>query len=385
MERSTENRQNSSQQKPQRIIILAGLSLLSVFVLAAAGAMIANSGARTNIDHAAAAGAIQNNTPIQTTATVPSALAQNDGLAVFEPSATAFPTALPSLTPIPTSTPTEEPSILARSPSLPATIEPALELLAADPGKPLPLPTPVGVYSWTLQVPIIMYHYISVPPDDADKYRTDLSVSPAAFRQQMAYLTDNGFQTVDLYDLSLAITAKKELPEKPVILTFDDGYRDNYENAFPVLQEYGMKGTFFVVTQFIDDGNENYLSWDMVKEMANAGMRIEPHSKTHADLSSQEKDYIVYEVLGSQETIAAHIGQTPRFFCYPGGSFDEKTIEVVSELDFWGAVTTAGGKWHGYNERYEWSRMRMRFTTPLAEFADMVNPGDTISGKTVES
>jgi peptidoglycan/xylan/chitin deacetylase (PgdA/CDA1 family) len=120
-----------------------------------------------------------------------------------------------------------------------------------------------------------MYHYISIPPEDADKYRSDLSVSPDAFREQMNYLADNGFETVDLYDLSLAITNKRELPEKPVIITMDDGYRDNYENAFPILQEFGMKATFFVVTEFIDKELENYLSWTMAKEMADAGMRID--------------------------------------------------------------------------------------------------------------
>ncbi len=230
-----------------------------------------------------------------------------------------------------------------------------------------------------------MYHYISVPPENADKYRLDLSVTPDAFREQMAYLAENGFETIDLYDLSLAITGKKDLPEKPIILTFDDGYRDNYENAFPILQEYGFSGTFFVVTQPIDDKNENYLSWDMVKEMANAGMRFEPHSKTHADLSGREKEYIIYEVLGSQETIAAHTGHAPRYFCYPGGRYDANTIKVIADLDFWGAVTTADGKWHGYNERYEWARIRIRNTTPLAEFASLVDPGDNISGKPVDS
>ena len=122
----------------------------------------------------------------------------------------------------------------------------------------------------------------------------------------------------------------------------------------------------------------------MVEEMANAGMRIEPHSKTHPDLTSREREYVIFEVLGSQETIAAHTGQTPRFFCYPGGRYDETTIEVVSDLDFWGAVTTAGGEWHGYDDRYEWSRLRMRNTTALAEFADLVNPGETVSGRSID-
>lgn len=230
-----------------------------------------------------------------------------------------------------------------------------------------------------------MYHYISTPPEDADKYRTDLSIAPEQFREQIAYLADNGFETVDFYDLSLAITDKRELPEKPVIISVDDGYRDNYENAFPILQEYGLSATFFVVTQPIDDGNETYMTWEMVEEMADAGMRIEPHSKTHADLTVHERDYVIYEILGSQETIAAHIGHTPRYFCYPGGRYDETTMAILSDLNFWGAVTTASGSWHGYNERFEWARLRMRNTTTIAEFAGMLNLEGTESGKQVDS
>ncbi len=264
------------------------------------------------------------------------------------PVSTFPPIVIPSITPIPT---------------VPATIQPTATPIPSDPVvtqlpvaltmtpaaiKSPPLPTPVDVYSWTLKVPILMYHYISTPPDDADKYRTDLSVTPENFRKQMAYLADNGFETIDLYDLSLAITNKRELPPKPVIITLDDGYRDNYENAFPVLQEHGLKATFFVVTDFIDHNVRDYMSWDMVEEMSAAGMRIEPHSKTHADLTAREREDIVYEVLGSTETIAAHIGERPRFFCYPGGRYNETTLEVVAELDFWGAVTTASGDWHSY-------------------------------------
>jgi len=301
------------------------------------------------------------------------------------PTSTILPTIILSITPIPTASatnyPTEAPTSLVpentQLPDTPTATAPAL--------KPPPLPTPVGVYSWTLKVPILMYHYISTPPDDADKYRTDLSVTPDDFRKQMAYLAENGFQTIDFYDLSLAITNKRELPPKPVIITLDDGYRDNYENAFPVLQEYGLNATFFVVTEFIDNNLRDYLTWKMVEEMSAAGMRIEPHSKTHADLSAREREYIVYEVLGSMETIAGHTGERPRFFCYPGGRYNDTTLEVVQELGFWGAVTTAAGEWHSYNDRYEWSRLRMRNTTTLPEFIDLVDPGETVSGKSVNS
>lgn len=372
--------ENSSNHQSNKIVFIVGSLLLLLVLLAAAGAVIANSGTSSKNTPTAVSESLPTIPPSPTNAE--SAALPTESI-LLSPTKTAVPTLLPSLTPIPTSTPTEEPAIPTPSPVV--TKPSALQEEEAAPTKPPPLPTPAGAYSWTLKVPILMYHYISIPPEDADKYRTDLSIAPDKFREQMAYLADNGFETVDLYDLSLAITNKRELPEKPVIITLDDGYRDNYENAFPILQEYGLSATFFIVTQPIDEGNETYLTWEMVEVMADAGMRIEPHSKTHADLSIREKEYIIYEVLGSQETIAAHTGQTPRFFCYPGGRYDEETIEVVADLDFWGAVTTAGGKWHGYDDRYEWSRLRMRNTTALAEFIDFVDPGETVSGKISDS
>jgi peptidoglycan/xylan/chitin deacetylase (PgdA/CDA1 family) len=217
-----------------------------------------------------------------------------------------------------------------------------------------------------------MYHYISVPPQDADIYRTDLSVTPDNFRAQMAYLVQNGFNTVDFYDLSLAIVNKRELPPNSVIITLDDAYRDNYENAFPILQEFGLKATIFVPTDFIDAANPNYLTWEMINEMSAYGIRFEVHSRTHPDLRGREREYLIWEILGPQETLAAHLGYTPRYFAYPGGTYDQAVIDILIELDFWGAVTTAPGKWHGFNERYEWSRMRVRNATTLDEFADLV-------------
>lgn len=331
-----------------------------------------------------------------TTAVETRAVAGLASTATLTPSNTATP--LPSFTPIPTLTPTDLPAFVpmaladseataivsaaesatplpATSTPVPTVIIPTATTTPSPTATPTPLlPTPSGTYSLTVRVPILMYHYVSDPPEGADKYRVDLSVSPANFRAQLQYLADNGFTTIDLYELSLAITGKRSLPPKPVILTFDDGYLDQYTNAFPMLQEFGFTGTFFIVTEFVDAANPAYMSWEMIEEMAAAGMHMEPHSRTHADLSEQPRDVLIWQILGSQETLAAHIGYTPRFFCYPGGRYDEDTIAILEELDFWGAVVTAGGKWHGFNDRYEWKRLRMRNTTTLPEFADLVEP-----------
>ena len=79
-----------------------------------------------------------------------------------------------------------------------------------------------------------MYHYLSDPPPRADRYRRDLSVSPAQFEEQLAYLKADGYQAISLYDLLYHLTLGWPLPEHPIIITFDDGYRDNYTSAFPL-------------------------------------------------------------------------------------------------------------------------------------------------------
>ncbi len=303
--------------------------------------------------------------------------------------ASALPTPAQTLTapssPTPPPTSTVDPiaaaiiatqTAAANPPTPPITVEATAESIVNE-----PMPTPWGIYSWTLKVPILMYHYVSEPPPNADIYRVDLSVSPDSFRQQMNYLKENGYTPIDFYELSTAIVAHTELPEKPVLLTFDDGYLDNYTEAYPILQEHGFKGNFFVVTEFVDLGREGYMTWEMIEEMARNGQRIESHSRTHPDLSTKSRDSLIWEILGSQETLAAHIGYRPRYFCYPGGTYNAETIQVLQELDFWGAVTTANGSWHGFDDRFEWRRVRIRNSTSMQEFARLVDLEGTIRGK----
>lgn len=236
-----------------------------------------------------------------------------------------------------------------------------------------PLPTPQSGGAYAARMPILMYHYVSDPPADADIYRTDLSVSPAELRRQLTYLRDNGYTTITLYDLARALANRQALPPKPVILTFDDGYRDNYTNAFPLLREFGMRGVFFLVTDFIDSGNPNYMTWEMAAEMARAGMSMEIHTRTHPNLTELKPEDVIYQVQGAQQIIAQRTGVTPRFVAYPGGFFNEAIVGQMRDLDLWGGVTTRFGYSHLYRKRFELERIRMRYTTTLPVFAGLLN------------
>ena len=171
-------------------------------------------------------------------------------------------------------------------------------------------------------VPMLMYHYLSEPPTGSDKIRRDLSVTPARFAAHLDRLQSEGYTTISLYALMDYLTHGAPLPAKPVILTFDDGYLDNYTNAFPLLKAHGMTATFFVITDFLDEKRPEYMSWEMAREMLAAGMSIESHGRNHANLAGRDRDYLVWQALGSMETLQFELGVRPRFICYPAGRFD---------------------------------------------------------------
>jgi peptidoglycan/xylan/chitin deacetylase (PgdA/CDA1 family) len=229
-----------------------------------------------------------------------------------------------------------------------------------------PLPTPDGV-ARTAYVPILMYHYLSEPPADADIYRLDLSVTPDLFAAHLDAMQAAGYTTISLYDLLDHLVQGTPLPDKPVIITFDDGYRDNYKNAFPRLRERGMQATFFVVTDFIDEGRPQYMTWDMAREMLAGGMSIESHGRNHVTLKGQDDDYLVWQALGSLETIEYELGARPRFVSYPAGEYDQRTIDIFHSANYWAGVTTVQGATHSSDDLFQLRRVRVRGTTTPEE------------------
>jgi peptidoglycan/xylan/chitin deacetylase (PgdA/CDA1 family) len=214
-----------------------------------------------------------------------------------------------------------------------------------------------------ITAPILMYHYVSILPEDADDIRTHLTIAPDIFRAHIQYLHDVGYNTISLYQLDDALMRGTPLPLKPIILTFDDGHIDHYTTVFPILREFGFVGTFFVITGRADANDPAYMNWAQIEEMSRAGMNMESHSKSHRDLRGRDHDFLVYELLGSFESLAAHTGKTPRMFCYPGGRYDDTTLQMARELDVWRAVTTQAGMNHTTDNRLEMPRVRVSGST----------------------
>ncbi len=213
-----------------------------------------------------------------------------------------------------------------------------------------------------------MYHYISPLPANADPIRIGLTVEPQMLRQQLGILQELSYESISLYDLQYALALGWPLPDKPVILTFDDGYRGLYEHALPIMQEFGYTGTIFLPTQFMDEERPEYLTWEMALEMAIRGWHLEPHGKIHQQLSGLARDQIIYEVLGSMQTIQAHVRYKPRFFYYPSGQYDDNVIAILKEIGFWGSVTTRSDLYHNLDNAYTRGRIRVDGRQTMSAF-----------------
>ena len=288
--------------------------------------------------------------------------------AVRSVDATAAPTASPAATPTATDSPTPTASPTATATPIPT---PSTTPSPTSTPTPTPLPTPDGVVRQA-RVPILMYHYLSQPPPGADRYRRDLSVSPALFEQHLAYLQAEGYQSITLYDLLHHLTQGAPLPHKPVIITFDDGYRDNYDNAFPLLQQYGFDATFFVLVEVTNQGEAEYLTWDMMREMLAAGMDIECHARVHEYLPDNDDARLIWQVLGCREALESQLGQRPRFISYPSGRFDERVAAFFTSDNYWGGITTQQGTLHSSDALFQLKRLRVRNSTTVEELAELL-------------
>jgi peptidoglycan/xylan/chitin deacetylase (PgdA/CDA1 family) len=251
------------------------------------------------------------------------------------------------------------------------------------PRLPKPTPTPVifpdPIYPPTLDgvrrtadVPILMYHYISAPPSQTDRIRVGLSVPPDMFDAQLKLLADNGFHTIGLYDLYIYLATGRELPARPIVLTFDDGYIDNYQNAFPLLQKYGLTGTFFILTGRADAGDPAYLSWDMIDQMSQAGMDMQLHAKEHVDLRGRSFDSLVWEIIGGRQSIEAHTEKPVIFMAYPSGKYDSAVLNFLAKTNFWAAVTTEPGHTHTLDRILTLPRVRIAGQLSLKGFAKLM-------------
>lgn len=203
-----------------------------------------------------------------------------------------------------------------------------------------------------VEIPILMYHSIS----DADP-NNSLLVPVSQFDEQVAWLKAEGYTPMLMEDVFNALETGK-VPEKPVAITFDDGYSDNYTDAYRILKKYDMKGTFFIITNNTDNDGM-FMDSKMLKEMVNSGMGIENHTSIHQELNTLPRETKVSAIKDAKDFLKSKIGVDSKYLCYPVGRYDEETIEVAKELGIKAAVTTNGGYGNVDDGIYELDRVRV--------------------------
>ena len=177
-------------------------------------------------------------------------------------------------------------------------------------------------------VPVLCYHRFG------DR-GTKMTISVSRFREQMQYLKDKGYRVIPLQDLIAFLKGERQIPQRAVVLTVDDGHRSIYESAFPVLKEFGFPATLFLYTDYINNGG---LNWDQLIEMIGSGLiTVQPHSKTHDNLTLKvngetQQEYlrrVGQEVRFPKQRLAEQLPGVPVAYAYPFGDANDEVVAAL--------------------------------------------------------
>ena len=221
---------------------------------------------------------------------------------------------------------------------------------------------------------VLLYHHVATgtPPST--------SISPEDFRAHLDYLRDNNFNVLPLDELVNSLRSRTPLPDRAVAITFDDGYSSIYETAFPLLQEYDMPFALFLSTEPINNRQKNYMTWEQVRALSEAGALIANHMVSHPYMLSRNDEETDAkwlerqraELLEAEATILKKTGQSHRFLAYPYGEFNAQLKAMLVEEDYVGFAQNSGAV--GYNSdfhalpRYPLAGIYARLETARVKF-----------------
>jgi len=201
-----------------------------------------------------------------------------------------------------------------------------------------------------VRLPIFVYHLIRERAIESTE-ALRLTVAPDIFESQMSYLGAKGYETLALADLAAHFREGKPLPEKAVILTFDDGWEEQFETAVPILRNYGLRATFFVVTNYV--GHHEFFSWDQIRTLISYGMTIGSHSRHHPDLAEiSSADELRDEIETSKAILERETGTSIDAFAYPYGAYNHETIAAVERAGYTTARADKFGLVHSEADLY---------------------------------
>lgn len=181
-----------------------------------------------------------------------------------------------------------------------------------------------------LWIPTLVYHRIEDAPATASDMYKQMTVSPEWFDKQMKYLADNKFTPIHFTDVTNYLEKGTALPARPIIITFDDGWKNQYTAALPILKKYKMTGTLYIIAGYIGYGA--YLNVDELKEMRDYGMEIAAHSMTHPSLTLVKN--AKEEIENSKKILEEKLGVVVTAFAYPNGAFNAAVEQLVKNAGY---------------------------------------------------
>ncbi len=217
------------------------------------------------------------------------------------------------------------------------------------------------------KVPILLYHYVRISPESPEA-GTSLEVRPEEFFKQIEYLYIQGYQTTSL-DLLFAKQSGKK-----IIITFDDGYKDAIENAYPILKQYNYTATIYPIVNKI--GKDGYLTWDDLRFLEKEGWTIGSHTLNHTNLKTADSKKAYNELVESKKQLESHLIGPVDHFCYPFGEFDFGSEMLVKSAGYKTAVATIIGKTNLSSEKFALKRIRISGTDTLEHFIKKINQND---------
>lgn len=198
-------------------------------------------------------------------------------------------------------------------------------------------------------VPVLNYHQVN------DKYKTALTMTTADFEEQMKYLHDRGYHAITQKQFIQYMRGDGALPDKPVLITFDDGYVDNYECAYPIMKKYHMTGTIFLIMDLME--KPGYLTWNQVQSMSKNGMEFGSHTVSHKPLTSFDENRMKYELTQSKQFMEQKLGKRVTCIAYPEGKYNDLVKTQTKAAGYSLAFTVNTGRDFPWDDPYELDRV----------------------------
>lgn len=219
-----------------------------------------------------------------------------------------------------------------------------------------------NIFLNAIYVPVIlMYHSVGEKGVALDGYEEKLNVSPAAFAKQMKFLHNHNYRVIPLAEFIEGIKALRKIPPRTIAITFDDGLKNNFLNAYPVLKKYNFPATIFIPTDFI--GKKGFLDLEHIKTMQENNIFIGSHTVSHRWLPALDEEGLRSELYGSKKILEGITGREIKTLAYPLGAYDEKVKKIAMEAGYLGAVATNPGRSKPKDDIFALKRIRISMTS----------------------